>query len=54
MNLKGCRRKQLWHTFKILGGSGHGLILRYYPGICRERLKKTTINLSQDSQSPEI
>jgi hypothetical protein len=23
-------------------GSGRGLILRYYPGICLEELKKTT------------
>jgi len=24
------------------GKSGHGLILRYYPGICLEALRKTT------------
>jgi hypothetical protein len=31
-------------------GSGHGLILRYYPGICLEGLRKITKNLSQDNQ----
>jgi hypothetical protein len=33
-------------------GSGRGLILRYYPGIRLEGLRKTTKKLSQDSQSP--
>jgi hypothetical protein len=32
-------------------GSGRGLILRYYPGICLEGLRETTENLSQDSRS---
>jgi hypothetical protein len=39
MNWKGCGRKWLWPN------------LRYYPGICLEELRKTTKNLSQDSQS---
>jgi hypothetical protein len=34
-------------------GNSHGLILRYYPGIRLERLRKTTETLNQDSQSPE-
>jgi hypothetical protein len=38
---------------KDVKGSGRGLILRYYPGICLEGLSKTTIFLSQDSRSPE-
>jgi hypothetical protein len=33
-------------------GSGRGLILRYYPGIVVESLRKITKNLSQDSRSP--
>jgi hypothetical protein len=37
---------------KDLKGSGSGLILRYYPGISMEGLRKTTKNLSQDSRSP--
>jgi hypothetical protein len=32
-------------------GSGRGLILRYYPGICLEGLREITENLSQDSRS---
>jgi hypothetical protein len=40
MNWNGCERKQ------------SGLILRYYPNICLEGLRKTTKVLSQDSQSP--
>jgi hypothetical protein len=35
-----------------LKGSGRGLIIRYYPGIRVEGLRKTTKNLSQDSRSP--
>jgi hypothetical protein len=35
----------------ILVGSGRGLILRYYPGIRMEGLRKTTKNLTQDSRS---
>jgi hypothetical protein len=31
-------------------GSGCGLILRYYPGIRLEVLRKTTKDLSQDSR----
>jgi hypothetical protein len=38
---------------KDLVGSGHDLILRYYPGIRLEGLKKTTKNLNQDSRWPE-
>jgi hypothetical protein len=38
MNLKGY-------------GSGHGLILRYYPGIFLEGLSKTMKKLSKDSCS---
>jgi hypothetical protein len=37
---------------KDVEGSGHGLILRYYPGLCLEGLRKTTRNLRQDSWSP--
>jgi hypothetical protein len=36
---------------KEMEGSGRGLILRYYPGICLVRVRKTTTNLSQDSRS---
>jgi hypothetical protein len=35
---------------KCLEGSNRGLILRYYPGIRMEELRKTTKMLSQDSQ----
>jgi hypothetical protein len=35
----------------FLKESGRGLILRYYPGIRMEGLRKTTINLSHDSRS---
>jgi hypothetical protein len=31
-----------------LEGSGRGLILRYYPGICLEELKEAMKNLSQE------
>jgi hypothetical protein len=34
-----------------MGGSGLGLILRYYPGIFLEGLRKITETLSQDTQS---
>jgi hypothetical protein len=37
---------------KNLVGSGRGLILRYYPGIRQEGLRKTTNNLNQDSRPP--
>jgi hypothetical protein len=40
MNWNGCGRKRC------------GLILRYYPGICVERLTKATKTLSQDSRPP--
>jgi hypothetical protein len=40
MNWKGYRRKQSWPN------------LRYYPGICMLGQRKTTKNVSQDSQSP--
>jgi hypothetical protein len=39
MNWKGFGRKLSWCN------------RRYYPGICLEGLRKTTKNLSQDSQS---
>jgi hypothetical protein len=32
--------------------SGRNIILKYYSGICMERLRKTTKNLSHDSRSP--
>jgi hypothetical protein len=32
-------------------GNGYDLILRYYPGICLEGLRKTTKCLGQDSWS---
>jgi hypothetical protein len=35
-----------------LEGSGRGLILRYYPGVCLKGLRKTTKTLSQDNRSP--
>jgi hypothetical protein len=37
-----------------LEGSSHGLILRYYPGICLEGLSKSMKNLCQDSWSPGL
>jgi hypothetical protein len=37
---------------KDLVGSGLGLLLRYYPGIRLEGLRKTTKTLNQDSRSP--
>jgi hypothetical protein len=40
-----------WWIGKDLEGSGHDLILRYYPGICLEGLRKTMKTLRQDSQS---
>jgi hypothetical protein len=33
-------------------GSGRGLIVRYYPGIRLEGLRKMTKNLNQNSRSP--
>jgi hypothetical protein len=33
-------------------GNGRGLIVRYYPIICLEELRKAMKNLSQDSRSP--
>jgi hypothetical protein len=36
---------------KNMEGSGHGLILRYYPGIHLEGLRKAMKNLSQYSWS---
>jgi hypothetical protein len=36
---------------KDLEGSGHGLVLRYHPGIHLEELRKTTKNLSQNIRS---
>jgi hypothetical protein len=41
-----------WRIGYDLVGSGRGLILRYYPDIRLEGLRKTTKHLSQDSQSP--
>jgi hypothetical protein len=41
-----------WRIGKDLKGRGSGLILRYYPGIRLEGLRKTTKNLSKDSRSP--
>jgi hypothetical protein len=38
-------------NWKGLVGSGHGLILRYYPGIRLEGLRKSTKNFHQDSWS---
>jgi hypothetical protein len=40
-----------WWIGKDLAGSGRGLILKYYPRIRLEELRKTTENLSQDSRS---
>jgi hypothetical protein len=40
-------------NWKDLEESGSGLILRYYPDIHLERLRKTTNNLSQDIRSPD-
>jgi hypothetical protein len=34
-------------------GNGRGPVLRYYPSICLEELRKTTKTLSPDSLSPE-
>jgi hypothetical protein len=33
-------------------GGGRGIILRYYPGIRLEGLRKTTKNFNHDSRSP--
>jgi hypothetical protein len=33
-------------------GSGRGLILRHYPGMCLDGLRKTKKNVGQDSRSP--
>jgi hypothetical protein len=41
-----------WWIGKDVEGTGHGLILTYYPGICLEGLRKPTKNRSQDSWSP--
>jgi hypothetical protein len=41
-----------WWIGKDLVGRGHGLIIRYYPGICLEGQRKTMKNLSQDSWLP--
>jgi hypothetical protein len=41
-----------WWIEKDLEGSGRSLILRNYPGIRLEELRKTAKNLSQDSRSP--
>jgi hypothetical protein len=40
MSCKGCGRNRSW------------VILRHYPGICLERLSKSTGNFNQDSRSP--
>jgi hypothetical protein len=42
-----------WWIGNDLVGSGRGLILRYYPGIRLEGLRKFTKLLGQDSRSPE-
>jgi hypothetical protein len=42
-----------WWIQKDVEGSGRCLILRYYPGICLERQRKTTKVLSQDSRYPD-
>jgi hypothetical protein len=39
-----------WWIGKDLVGSGSGLILRYYSGICLEGLRKTMKNFKQDSR----
>jgi hypothetical protein len=41
-----------WWIGKDLVESGHGLILRYCPGMRLEGLRKTTKNVNQDSRSP--
>jgi hypothetical protein len=41
-----------WWIGKDLVGTGRDLILRYYPGIHLEGLKKSKKNLNQDSRSP--
>jgi hypothetical protein len=41
-----------WRIGKDFERSGSALILRYYPGIRLEILRKTMKNLSQDSRSP--
>jgi hypothetical protein len=41
-----------WWIGKYLEGSGRGLILRYYPGIRLEGLRKTTKSFGQDSRFP--
>jgi hypothetical protein len=41
-----------WWTAKDLVGISCSLILRHYPGICLEGLRKTTKNFDQDGWSP--
>jgi hypothetical protein len=43
-----------WWIGKDFEGSGRGLILRYHLRIFLEELKKSTKNLSQGSQSPDL
>jgi hypothetical protein len=44
--MEGNKLEMMWKK------SGHGLLLRYYPGIFLEGLRKATKNLRQDSRSP--
>jgi hypothetical protein len=41
-----------WWNGEDLEGSGYGLILSYYPGICLEGRMKTKTDRSQDVRSP--
>jgi hypothetical protein len=43
-----------WRIGKELEGGGRGIILRYYPSIRLEGLRKTTRHLSQDSRPPSL
>jgi hypothetical protein len=43
-----------WQIWKDLEGSGHVVILRYYPNIRLEGLRETAKNLSQDTLYPSL
>jgi hypothetical protein len=50
-SVDGRVTSEWWWTGKDLVGRGRDLILRYYPGIRMDGLRKTTKHLNQDSRS---